>query len=434
VTGFDKIEHASRTDVGVRRSHNQDERAVTPAGDPDRFREVGHLFMVADGMGGHAVGEKASAKAVRDIPHTYQKYAQEGAAQAIRKAFLEANAGIHAVGQENPEFRGMGTTATALIIRPEGAWIGHVGDSRAYRIRGGVIEQLTFDHSAVWEIARRQQVNPEELQGIRSNVILRSLGPDPVVEVDVEGPHPVRPGDVYVVCSDGLTGSVSDYEIGAVAVTLPAAEACDFLVELANLRGGPDNITVIVARVGQVDGATSAEAGGRGPDRARPRRPLPWPLTTLLVGIVLALVSLVMMTSNVTGGREAFVLAAAAIGLGLFGLGLHGHRPPEDEPDDDGPKLRIYRTTRCKIERPLLEKLIKAEAAVQQRLQELQAGAVDPQAVAHREEAEKLLARGDLDAAFGEHCRAMYRLIKSFNRQRVKEEVFQPVWDKHIAD
>src|SRR5690242_21005413 len=124
-------------------------------------------------MGGHAVGEKASAKAVQDIPHLYQKHAHEGVIPALHRAFSETNAGIHAIGQENPEFRGLGTTATALLLRPEGAWVGHVGDSRVYRIRAGQIEQLSFDHSAVWEIARRQQVDPEELQGIRSNVILR---------------------------------------------------------------------------------------------------------------------------------------------------------------------------------------------------------------------------------------------------------------------
>src|SRR5262249_10540414 len=114
VTGFDQIEHAYRTDVGVRRSQNQDAFAVEPACDPGKFSEYGHLFLVADGMGGHAVGDKASAKAVRDIPHTYHKYAPEGPAAALRKAFSETNAGIHAIGEENPEFRGLGTTATAL--------------------------------------------------------------------------------------------------------------------------------------------------------------------------------------------------------------------------------------------------------------------------------------------------------------------------------
>jgi protein phosphatase len=435
LTGFDTIEHACRTDVGVRRSHNQDAYAVALASDPERFQEQGHLFLVADGMGGHAVGEKASAKAVRDIPHTYRKHAPEGGASALRKAFIETNAGIHAIGQENPEFRGLGTTATALLLRPEGAWIGHVGDSRVYRIHDGQIEQLSFDHSAVWEIARRQQIDPDELQGIRSNVILRSLGPDAFVEVDVEGPHPIRPGDIYLLCSDGLTGQLSDYEIGAVAGSLPPAEACEFLVELANLRGGPDNITVVVVRVPGSDDPAAAVSTAEAPALRRRRRPIPWPLTTLLVGIILAVVSLVLMTSETPGGREAFVLATAAIGVGLFGLGIHAPRevgPVAEEPDV--PKLRIYRTARCQIERPLLDKLIKAETALEQRLHDVHGDPPGPEFHEFRDKAEKALAQNDLGAAFREHCRAMHVLLKTVNQQRQREEIFQPVWDKHFAD
>src|SRR5262249_6773699 len=160
---------------------------------------------------------------------------------ALRRAFLEANSTIHARGQQNPEFAGMGTTATTLLLRPEGAWVGHVGDSRAYRVRGEQIEQLTFDHSLVWELARRHHVPPDLLQRSPSNVILRSLGPEPLVQVDIEGPHSVQPGDVFVVCSDGLSGQISDHELGAICTALPPAEACRFLVDLANLRGGPDN-------------------------------------------------------------------------------------------------------------------------------------------------------------------------------------------------
>jgi protein phosphatase len=435
LTGFDTIEHACRTDVGVRRSHNQDDFAVAPAGDPERFADHGHLFLVADGMGGHAVGEKASAKAVRDIPHTYQKYAPEGAAQALRKAFIETNAGIHAIGQENPEFRGLGTTATALLLRPEGAWVGHVGDSRVYRIRDGLIEQLSFDHSAVWEIARRQQVDPEELQGIRSNVILRSLGPDAFVDVDVEGPHPIRPGDIYLLCSDGLTGQLSDHEIGAVAGALPPAEACEFLVELANLRGGPDNITVLIVRVPPGDPPATVDVTSETPTLRPKRRAVPWPLTTLVIGIILAILSLVLMTSDLRGGREAFVLATAAIGIGLFGLGIHGPRevgPVAEEPDP--PKLRVYRSARCKIERPLLDKLIKAEAALEQRLRDLHGEPPGREYSDFRELAEKALSQGDLSTAFREQCRAMHVLLKTVNRQRQREEIFQPVWDKHVSD
>jgi protein phosphatase len=436
LTGFDQIEFSHRTDVGVRRSHNQDDFAMEPASDPERFQDQGHLFLVADGMGGHAVGEKASAKAVRDIPHTYHKYAQEGPAQALRKAFTEANAGIHAIGEENPEFRGLGTTATAVLLRAEGAWVSHVGDSRAYRIRGGVIEQLTFDHSAVWEIARRQQVSPEELQGIRSNVILRSLGPDSMVEVDIEGPHPILPGDIYLLCSDGLTGMLSDHEIGAVAAALPPAEACDFLVDLANLRGGPDNVTVIITRVGGTPD-TAEVADDAPPPRPIRRRSIPWPLTALVAGIVLAVAALVMMTAGWLGGLSAVVLAvaAAAIGIGLFGLGLHGQQDDHATDEDPAPpKLRIYRSARCKIERPLVDKLIKAENNLDVKLREAEVEVNDAEYQKLRARGDQALGHDDLPEAFREHCRAMHVLLKSYNRQRQKIEVFQPLWDKHIPD
>src|SRR6185436_2367247 len=151
---------------------------------------------VADGMGAHAVGERASKMAL-DIPHIYSKYAREGPVVALRRAFTEANNTIHNFGRKNLEFEGTGTTGTALVLRPDGAWIGHVGDSRAYRIRGGVIEQLSFDHSLVWELARRQNKNPDDVTGVPSNVIVRSLGPEATVDVDVEGPHPIRSGDTF---------------------------------------------------------------------------------------------------------------------------------------------------------------------------------------------------------------------------------------------
>src|SRR5262249_47567723 len=135
----------------------------------------------------------------------------------------------------------------------------HVGDTRVYRVRGGRIQQLTFDHSYLWEMARRQNVDPGELQGLKSNVIIRSLGPDALVQVDVEGPHPIEPGDIFVLCSDGLSGPVSDSESGAVTATLPAEEATRFLIQLANLRGGPDNITATVVRVGGTDGVKAPQ-------------------------------------------------------------------------------------------------------------------------------------------------------------------------------
>ncbi len=249
VSSHDNIEYAGLTDVGVRRGHNQDSFALLPATDKEQWKNRGHLFLVADGMGAHAVGELASKMAADSIPHIYSKHSKEGPPAALRRAFIEANTTIHTRGQQNREFEGMGTTSTALLLRPEGAWIAHVGDSRVYRIRGDKLEQLSFDHSLVWEMARRQKCSPDKLEGIPSNVIVRSLGPEALVQVDIEGPHPVRSGDIFVICSDGLSGPVSDQEVGAVARVLPPEEACQMLIDLANLHWGPDNITAVVVKV-----------------------------------------------------------------------------------------------------------------------------------------------------------------------------------------
>jgi protein phosphatase len=126
-----------------------------------------------------------------------------------------------------------------------------VGDSRIYRFRGGAISQLTFDHSLQWELRASGQLpeGSDIAAVVPKNVITRSLGPNPAVQIDLEGPHPIAMGDVYLLCSDGLTGRVEDQEIGAILASLPPAEAAQALIDLANLRGGPDNITVLIGRV-----------------------------------------------------------------------------------------------------------------------------------------------------------------------------------------
>jgi protein phosphatase len=432
VAAYDNLEYASLTDVGIRRSHNQDAHAILLAADRDEWRDRGHVLLVADGMGAHAVGELASKLAVDIIPHTYTKYAHEGAAAALRKAFVEANLSIHNRGQQNREFAGMGTTGTALVLRPEGAWIGHVGDSRVYRIRDGKIEQLSFDHSLHWELARRQHVNPDKLQGIPSNVIVRSLGPEPLVQVDVEGPHPVVPGDIFVLCSDGLSGPLSDHEIGAVASLLPPAEACRFLIDLANLRGGPDNITALVVRV----------AGSSDPAEA-PRKPpppdtlwyqaVPWPLGALVIGVLLAGGAALLNYHNLPFGGLVFFVAALCLSAGLVGLLIHHKQEQEqlaNEPDP--PRINVYHQTSCAIEQPLLDKLLKAEAGLKERIRERHLEVDWETFQQHHDLAEAHQGRSDLPETFREHCRALGVLTEAVLKQRNKEEVFQPVWDKAL--
>jgi protein phosphatase len=441
VIGYEDIEYASQTDVGVRRSHNQDAYAALPASDAEQWRGRGHVFLVADGMGAHAVGELASKLAADSIPHIYSKHSREGPVAALRKAFIETNLSIHTRGQQNREFEGMGTTATAVLLRPEGAWIGHVGDSRAYRVRDGRIEQLSFDHSLVWELARRQRKDPAELQGIPSNVIVRSLGPEPLVQVDVEGPHPVQPGDYFVLCSDGLSGPVSDREIGAIVSALPPPEACRFLVHLANLQGGPDNITAIVVRVGKPEGG-AASVNGRKPPRVSrdPGKPpfsqtlgqtlkRVWPFVLLFLGIGLSSLSL---TIHQLPGlvMVPFLLAIAALIAGVFGLILQTRQEKSQTPEETYvPRTRVYRQTPCAIDHALVERMARAVSELEERIHDRNWQADWDKSRAERELAEEQRQRGDYLEAFRGYCHAMMTLMNAVQQQRAKEEVFKPLWD-----
>jgi protein phosphatase len=247
----DIITDAAATDTGMRRSNNQDSHSVVRASNRETWRQRGHLFMVADGMGAHAVGELASKMACDNIPHNYTKMKTGTPAEAITKAYREVGTLIHSRASANRDFEGMGTTCSTLLLLPEGALIAHVGDSRVYRVRNGRIDQLSFDHSLVWELVRRNHLSPEHANlAVPKNVITRSLGPDPNVEVDVEGPLGVEPNDVYLLCSDGLSGPIADPELGAFATNFHPKDACRYLVNLANLRGGLDNITVVILRLG----------------------------------------------------------------------------------------------------------------------------------------------------------------------------------------
>jgi len=431
VIRFDQIEQASLTDVGIRRSHNQDNHAVQLAADDEQWQSRGHLFLVADGMGAHAVGEKASEQAVRVIPHVYLKYAQQGPAVALRKAFTEANASIHAFGTANREFKGTGTTGTALLLRPDGAWVGHVGDSRVYRIRDGQIEQLSYDHSLLWEYARIKGMDPEDVHDIPSNVIHRCLGPEANVKVDIEGPHPLRHGDTFLLCSDGLSGQVSDMEIGAVASLLPPAEACRFLVDLANLRGGPDNVTVLIIKIKdgpQVNGVAKEPRWSR--STLLPR--IPWCVLSLAFGAVLAAGATYMAAADVRGTLLAFVLAVTAILTGIVGLLLHYRREQiEEQPqDEEQPKPRIHRRRSCRLENHLVEKLVNALSTLKHRAEEKKAEPDWNDFQAHQSQGKQLASSGDMPGAFREYCRAMLPLTRALHKLRNKEEVFKPVWDK----
>jgi serine/threonine protein phosphatase PrpC len=442
VIGFNEIEYASHTDVGVRRSHNQDAHAVMAAKDDEHWQEVGHVFLVADGMGGHAVGELAAKIAVDNIPHIFSKYAKEGnAVSALRRAFVETNSIINIRGEQNREFNKMGTTGIALVLRPEGAWVGHVGDSRAYRVRSGVIEQLSFDHSFLWELARRQRKNPEELIGIPANRILRSLGPDGSVQVDVEGPHPLERGDVFLLCSDGLSGQVNDRVIGAVVTALPPAEAVRFLVHLANLQGGPDNTTVIVVRVGgeprdhNMD-SSSTDVVFPSVDHPNPFVPrfalmmyylgkLPWAFILLALGIVLAGIAIA------GGSIFVFIFAALALLGGIVTLMLqHIRETRKVTTEPETRVLQVYRQTPCPLDAAIYDRLAQSAQTLENDIKE-KAWEYDVNTYQEELKLAAVYAKQErYRDAFREQCRAMLVLMEAVHLYRGKNEDFKPVWDR----
>jgi PPM family protein phosphatase len=308
------LENASLSDLGLRRANNQDSFTVFLAGSQSDFTRRGHLFMVADGMGAHAAGELASKIATDVVPLTYHKLHDQSPPEALAAALRDANTQINTRGQASPEFKGMGTTATVLVILPQGALLGHVGDSRAYRVRGEKIDQLTFDHSLVWELQASNQKYEEQLsQFIGKNIITRSLGPNLSVQIDLEGPHPCQAGDTFLLCTDGLSGQVEDAEIGAVLACLPPAEAVQALVDLANLRGGPDNITVVCARV--LDSQIAEDSGGHSAGSAGGQNALPvHPLIWTILGMAL-LATLGFWAIGQWAASLVALLAAAITGI-----------------------------------------------------------------------------------------------------------------------
>ena len=305
------------SDVGMRRANNQDAYSVALSDDLDGWESRGHLFLVADGMGAHVAGEKASKMAADGIPLHYQKFREESAPEALRRAIMQANTEIHRMGQENVEFHNMGTTASALILLPQGGFVAHAGDSRVYRLRDESLEQLTFDHSLVWELRAQGQLSQDlEASGaIPKNVITRSLGPSPNVQVDVEGPFPLEVGDTFLLCSDGLTARVEDAEIGPILANLPPQEATQLLVDLANLRGGPDNITVIVTKV--VDDAITTRANAAKPIRVGEAKvPLKIDLGVGILFVLCLLTTLTLFALEQSIG--GMIMIAATVIVAIF--------------------------------------------------------------------------------------------------------------------
>ncbi|AWR85645.1 PP2C family protein-serine/threonine phosphatase [Meiothermus taiwanensis] len=231
---------AALTDPGRKRALNED--AVTQLVTP-----YGGIFIVADGMGGHRTGEVASQMAVSQILEILRH--KEPSPQGLLEAYEAANEAIYLAGQK-PESRGMGTTCTTLWLDLPYALIAHVGDSRAYLLRDGELMQLTQDHSWVADRVRQGLLSEEEARNHRwRNVITNALGSFSSARVDLVGLK-VRPGDVFLLCSDGLSGVLEDRVLAEMILTNPPEPAVVKLVKLANDWGGPDNISAVVVTIG----------------------------------------------------------------------------------------------------------------------------------------------------------------------------------------
>jgi serine/threonine protein phosphatase PrpC len=233
--GLGVVEHAGLTDVGREREGNEDSFLAAPP-----------LFVVADGMGGAQAGEVAS----RTLVEVFEEAAAAGELpDALEATVQNANARIHRMAADDPSLKGMGCTATAAYAAGGRLTIAHVGDSRLYRLRDGALEQLTEDHSLVGGLVRLGQLTPEEAEvHPQRSVILRAVGVEQDVEVDVLHEQ-LEPGDVYLACSDGLTGMARDEVIAETLQAFPSLSvAAEMLVELANAAGGRDNVTVVLFR------------------------------------------------------------------------------------------------------------------------------------------------------------------------------------------
>ena len=243
-----KLNVAQRTDVGRTRQHNEDNVAYIVPKDEQLLATKGALFIVADGMGGHAAGEVASEIAVDTVCTLYYENPEPDVVENLRADIEYANAVIYEHATEDASHSGMGTTCVVAVLRGTTAYVANVGDSRAYHLHHNQIRQITQDHSWVAEQVRLGNLSPEQARvHAMRNVITRSLGPYPDVDVDVFV-VPVEQGDALILCSDGLSGLVSDLDLLRIVQNFDPQESVYHLVEKANAHGGIDNISAIVVR------------------------------------------------------------------------------------------------------------------------------------------------------------------------------------------
>ncbi len=400
----------------MRRANNQDSFGVMLAESESAWTKWGHVFLVADGMGAHAAGELASKLASELILHHYKKLDDFVPAEGLHKSISEANSEIYRRGQANIEFRAMGTTTSLLALLPEGAVIAHVGDSRVYQLHNNQLFQLTFDHSLVWEMQAAGEVTDETARSgvIPKNVITRSLGPNPNVQIDLEGPFPVSMGDRFLLCSDGLSGQITDEEIGAILRCLEPQEAVQLFVDLSNLRGGPDNITAIVVEPNDPQ-ICSVNASDIALNRRNAKRPFSTALGIVTAVCMLAGLILILVTDLWPLAIVTFVLGLVALITALAQVYWvdQGERPTESR-YGNGP----YRSYKAEPKQSLFEYLagtMKAlrEAAIE-RNWKIDWKPLDELFQSARQSADS----GDYKSAVKKQSMVIIRLMEQIKKQR----------------
>ncbi len=256
-----RLEVGQRTDVGRKRTVNEDTLGLLLPPDAAVVEQLGALFVVADGMGGHAKGEVASTLAVDTVLSSYQRSEAPTLGERLVTALREANAAIWDEASRQVDHAGMGTTVVCGLVVGGELLVSNAGDSRAYLVRARRARQLTRDHSWVGEMVAAGKLTPDEARRHKMrNVITRCLGGRPDLEVPLYPRQQLAAGDMLVLCTDGLWGTMNDQEIADLATFNAPQVAAERLVALANERGGPDNITVIIVRFERAgaadDGAT----------------------------------------------------------------------------------------------------------------------------------------------------------------------------------
>ena len=240
-----KLQVCAKTDIGLRRKNNEDLFFVD--------EELG-LFIVADGMGGHAAGEVASRIAVETVCQSLQTESLDNPQKQLIQAIEKANREVEQTANGNQAWKGMGTTLTILLLQQQQGYLAHIGDSRIYRLHNSQFEQLSDDHSLVGEQLRQGILTPEQAEtSTLGNILLQAIGMTPQLDI-CQKSILLTTGDRFLLCSDGLTDMVSDTEIeGILKQSGPLIPPCEALIEKAIAAGGKDNITAIVLQIDQLN-------------------------------------------------------------------------------------------------------------------------------------------------------------------------------------